>query len=177
MAKAKLESRVIYDNYGNDDYYLEAARESLAANCDNKNPTNDELQQEAWEIMRDDWDETLYDLRSFFDGGNWLAVGHVGRWDGCHDAGTTFTNWDWFIGEALKDCAYWRIEETARGHFILTGWHHDGDVQFEIKRLSEKGAAYLENEGVSRQAHQAAWKSNFMTSLPHYCRKVWGVGA
>ena len=89
MAKAKLESRVIYDNYGNDYYYLEAARESLAANCDNENPTDDELQQEAWEIMRDDWDETQYDHRSFFDGGNWLAVGTVGRWDGNHAAGTS----------------------------------------------------------------------------------------
>ena len=177
MAKAKLESRVIYDNLHNDEYYEEEARESLAEIDGNENPSDDQVWEKIARLKEWDWDDASVELRSFFDGGNWLAVGHVGRWDGCHDAGTTFTNWDWFISKALEDCDYWRIEETARGHFIVTGWHHDGDVQFEIKRLSGKGAAYLENQRPSRKAHQTAWNSNFMTSLPHYCRKVWGVGA
>ena len=175
MSKAKFERCVIYDNLNNDEYYEQVARENLAGNGIEE-PTDDELWDEI-NLNKDmDWEDASYDLRSFFNGGNWLAVGVVGRWDGNHAAGTTLTNWDWFISRALEDCGYWRITEDKRGHFTVEGWHHDGKVEFEIKRLSEKGAAYLYNND-SRETHQTAWHSNFLTSLPHYCRKVWGVGA
>ena len=176
MSKVKFEGRVIYDNHGNDEYYEQVARENLAANGIEE-PTDDELWNEI-NLNKDmDWEDASIDLRSFFSRGNWLAMGTVGRWDGNYAAGTTFTNWDNFIDKALNDCGSWKIFEDARGHFILEGWHHDGKVEFEIKRLSEKGAAYLENQRPCQKAHQTAWNSNFLTSLPHYCRKVWGVGA
>lgn len=176
MSKAKFEGRVIFDNYGNDEYYEEAARENLALRGE-ENPTEERIQDEIAWLKDTDWEDASYELRSFFNGGNWLATGVVGRWDGNYAAGTTFTDWDWFISRALEDCGYWRISEDCRGHFKVEGWHHDGKVEYEIKRLSEKGAAYLENQRPCQKAHQTAWNSNFLTSLPHYCRKVWGVGA
>ena len=176
MSKAKFEAHVIYDNLNNDEYYEEAARENLIEN-ENDDPSEDRMLEEIAWLKEQDWDDASRDLRRFFNGGNWLAVGIVGRWDGNHAAGTRFTDWDWFISRALEDCNYWRISEDHRGHFNVEGWHHDGKVEYEIKRLSEKGAAYLDGYGDCRISHQTAWKSNFLTSLPHYCRKVWGVGA
>ena len=146
-----IKERVIYDNY---DF--------------------DEMNDVYWEDEREI-------LNRFFDGSKqYLIRGYMGRWDGTHAAGHVFDDFDEMFYQAARDCDYWKIWDE-NGHLYFKCSHHDGTNLFEIKRLTQKGADFLEkwenNFGdfrTTKEAHGIIWNSNFFSGLPYYARAVYG---
>lgn len=102
-------------------------------------------EQEIWDRMylfsQDDWDVAKTELKSFFSSGTWILTGTVGRWDGCHAAGTVFQGEDFssIMGKALTDCDYFKLYDV-NGHGSLT-------VEYQKKVLTGriKPAFFMSN--------------------------------
>ena len=126
-----------------------------------------------------EWEDVKEELTNFFDdGGTWILRGTNQCWNGTYGAGTIFTDFISMLATATKDCDYIHLYDQ-NGHFHLQCSHHDGTNHYEIKRLTDKGIAYLENweENVSdtrseRYVHDQIIKH--YSTLPHYARKMYG---
>lgn len=141
----KPKERVIFDNYDIEEIWLEEAKE----NFDSMNPSEEQL----WDVMAflsaDWWDQVRLDLSLFCFGSTWIMVGVNEKWNGKFAAGTVFDDFTEMFCKAAKDCDYWKIWDE-NGHLYFQCSHHDGTNCYEIKRVTEKGEAYLEN-----------WKNNW----------------
>ena len=127
------------------------------------------------------WEDEHELLKIFFDGSEqYLIRGYVGRWNGSYEAGRVFDDFDEMFCQAVRDCEYWKIWDE-NGHLYLKCSHHDGTNSFEIKRLTRKGAAFLEkwendfgDMRTMKEVHNIIWNSNFLSGLPHYAHNVYG---
>ena len=145
---------------------------------DDEEEITDEM---IWDEMRfleeTYWDDISYELKRFFDKGDaWLLVGTLGLWDGKCKGGYIFNTYDEFL-DCLKDCGYWEIVDD-KGHLYVKGSHHDGTNHYEIKRVSNFGYEWYNNHGCyiydEEKVHTKMWNNNFMTSLPHFAKDVYG---
>jgi len=170
----------IYSNYNLDEMYADA-RQYLIDECECAEPSDDAV----WdEIMNEDalnWDCEKYELNKFFKDKYCIFVGTVGRWDGTYEGGKIGKFWDLFYS-ALTDCHYFELYDED-GHLFLHGSHHDGDVSFEIKILTDKGYNFSENWSYSydkkydyslQEMHNKIMNCSFLSRLPHFSKTVYG---
>lgn len=138
--------------------------------------TDDMIYDAMHELERMYWDDISYELKHFFDEGNaWLLTGSTGRWDGNYRGGYVFNTFEEFC-KCLKDCDYIEITDN-KGHLYVKGSHHDGTNHYEIKRVSDFGCEWYDNHSwdmYEEELHTKMWNNNFMTSLPHFARDVYG---
>lgn len=75
-----------------------------------------------------------------------IIFGTVKSWDGKHKVWEDFQWKDLSntIKKAIEDCDDCIIYEKS-GHLYIDGIHYDGTVNFEIKKLTDKGTDYLNN--------------------------------
>lgn len=122
------------------------------------------------------WNDISYELKHFFDKGNaWLLTGSIGRWDGDYRGGYIFNTFEEFC-DCLKDCDYIEITDN-KGHFEVKCSHHDGTNFYEVKRVSDFGCEWYDNHSwdmYDEELYTKMWNNNFMTSLPHFARDVYG---
>lgn len=139
----KPKERIIFDNYDIKEIWSKMARDIFSADGD-ENPSEEEL----WDVMdylsTDRWNEVRLDLSLFCFGSNWIMVGINEKWNGKFAAGTVFDDFTEMFCKAAEDCDYWKIWDE-NGHLYFQCSHHDGTNLYEIKRVTEKGEAYLEN--------------------------------
>ena len=171
--------RIVFDNYNVTQRYEWARLDILEENPEAA-PTDSEIWERAADMEHNDWSDETAQLREFFAGNSWLAMGTVGRWTGNHAAGTVFDNLDEFFHSATKDCDYWEIWDE-NGHLYMRCSHHDGTNYFEIKRLSRRGVGVLENwefdytnETPEEIMHETLWGCNLFSGLPHFAHTVYG---
>ena len=138
--------------------------------------TDDMIYNEMYELERMYWDDISYELKHFFDKGNaWLLTGSIGRWDGNYRGGYIFNTFEEFC-ECFKDCDYIEIVDN-KGHFEVKCSHHDGTNFYEVKRVSDFGCEYFGTHSWELSLEEVftkMWNNNFMTSLPHFARDVYG---
>lgn len=138
--------------------------------------TDDMIYNEMYELERMYWDDISYELKHFFDKGNaWLLTGSIGRWDGNYRGGYIFNTFEEFC-ECFQDCDYIEIVDN-KGHLEVECSHHDGTNFYEVKRVSDFGCEWYDNHSwdmCDEELHTKMWKNNFMTSLPHFARDVYG---
>lgn len=138
--------------------------------------TDDMIYNEMYELERMYWDDISYELKHFFDKGNaWLLTGSIGRWDGNYRGGYIFNTFEEFC-ECLKDCDYIEITDN-KGHLEVKCSHHDGTNFYEVKRVSDFGCEYFDTHSWELSLEEVftkMWNNNFMTSLPHFARDVYG---
>lgn len=139
--------------------------------------TDDMIYNEMYELERMYWDDISYELKHFFDKGDaWLLTGSIGRWDGNYRGGYIFNTFEEFC-KCLKDCDYVEITDN-KGHLEIKCSHHDGTNFYEVKRVSDFGCEWYNNHGCyiydEEKVHTKMWNNNFMTSLPHFARDVYG---
>ena len=138
--------------------------------------TDDMIYEEMYHLEEMYWDDFSYELKHFFDKGNaWLLTGTLGLWDGKCKGGFIFKTFDEFC-KCLKDCGYIEITDN-KGHLEIKCSHHDGTNHFEIKRISDFGWEWYNNhcyDFYDEELHTKMWNNNFMTSLPHFARDVYG---
>lgn len=122
------------------------------------------------------WYDISDELKRFFNKGNtWLLVGTLGLWNGKCKGGYIFNTYDEFL-DCLKDCDYVEITDN-KGHLEIKCSHHDGTNHYEIKRVSDFGYEWYDNHSwdmCGEELHTKMWNNNFMTSLPHFARDVYG---
>lgn len=169
--------RIIYDNYDIEEQYRDAVLEDLE---EGETLKEQDLSDRMYEMSQIEWELTKADLETFFSSGTWILTGSVGRWDGCYAAGAIFegSNVLSVFCKSLTDCDYWKIYDI-NGHFYFKGSHHDGDVNYEIKRLTEKGEIYFElwengfDQRSEKYVHEQIEK--YYSRLPHFAHKMYGV--
>ena len=122
------------------------------------------------------WADFSYELKHFFSKGNaWLLTGSIGRWDGNYRGGYIFNTFEEFC-KCFEDCDYIEITDDA-GHLEVKCSHHDGTNFYEVKRVSDFGYEWYDNhywDMNEEELHTKMWNNNFMTSLPHFARDVYG---
>ena len=122
------------------------------------------------------WDDFSYELKHFFEKGNaWLLTGNIGRWDGNYRGGYIFNTFAEFC-RCFEGCNYIEITDDA-GHLEVKCSHHDGTNFYEVKRVSDFGCDWYDNhywDMNEEELHTKMWNNNFMTSLPHFARDVYG---
>lgn len=105
-------------------------------------------------------------------------MGHCGLWYGNRAAGTIFDDFGQMFATTTQDCDYWKIYDV-NGHLYLECSHHDGTNHFEIKRITNKGVAYLKNwesnwsDKRSEQYVHEKIMSRYSV-LPRFAEKVYG---
>lgn len=138
--------------------------------------TNEMIYNTMYELERMYWDDISYELKHLFDKGNtWLLTGSIGRWDGSYRGGYIFNTFEEFC-KCLEDCAYVEITDN-KGHLEIKCSHHDGTNFYEVKRVSDFGCEWYDNHSWDmheEELHKKMWNNNFMTSLPHFARDVYG---
>ena len=138
--------------------------------------THDMIYDAMYELERMYWNDISYELKRFFDKGDaWLLVGTLGLWDGKCKGGYIFNTYDEFL-DCLKDCECWEIVDD-KGHLYVKGSHHDGTNFYEVKRVSDFGYEWYSNHVWymhEEELHTKMWNNNFMTSLPHFAKDVYG---
>ena len=145
--------------------------------ADDEEEITDEM---LWDEMRwleeSYWDDFSYELKNFFEKGSaWLLVGTLGLWDGKCKGGYIFNTFEEFC-KCLEDCDYVEITDN-KGHLEVKCSHHDGTNHYEIKRVSNFGYEWYDNHSwdmCEEELHTKMWNNNFMTSLPHFARDVYG---
>ena len=122
------------------------------------------------------WDDISYELKRFFEKSNaWLLTGSIGRWDGNYRGGYMFNTFEEFC-RCFRDCEYIKITDN-KGHLEVECSHHDGTTFYEVKRVSDFGCDWYDNhywDMNEEELHTKMWNNNFMTSLPHFARDVYG---
>lgn len=138
--------------------------------------TNEMIYDTMYELERMYWDDISYELKRFFDKGDaWLLTGSIGRWDGNYRGGYIFNTFEEFC-KCFEDCAYIEIVDN-KGHLEIKCSHHDGTNFYEVKRVSDFGCEWYDNHSwdmYEEELHTKMWNNNFMTSLPHFARDVYG---
>ena len=138
--------------------------------------TDDMIYNTMYELERMYWDDISYELKHFFDKGDaWLLTGSIGRWDGIYRGGYIFNTFEEFC-KCFEDCAYIEIADN-KGHLEIKCSHHDGTNFYEVKRVSNFGCEWYDNHSwdmYEEELHTKMWNNNFMTSLPHFARDVYG---
>ena len=138
--------------------------------------TDDMVYDTMYELERMYWDDISYELKHFFDKGDaWLLTGSIGRWDGNYRCGYIFNTFEEFC-KCFEDCAYIEIVDN-KGHLEIKCSHHDGTNFYEVKRVSDFGCEYFGTHSWELSLEEVftkMWNNNFMTSLPHFARDVYG---
>lgn len=177
--RRKPKERVIYDNYSLADRF-DDAKKYLEEECENINPSEDEV----WnQIHLDDeicWKAELSLLKKFFYGETCIGFGAIGTWRGSYDGGVIFTDFEDFLYEAIKNCDYIKIYDT-NGHLFIACTHHDSTNHFEVKKITDRGIEYLNN-----WEYEHSWNrkrseeyihsqiAKYYSTIPRFAEKVYG---
>lgn len=170
--------RTLYSNYCGwiDDDDLRMSIVDCGIVDDEEDITDNMLIEERYHLEEIYWDDISYELKHFFDKGDaWLLTGSIGRWDGNYRGGYIFNTFEEFC-KCLEDCAYIEIVDN-KGHFEVKCSHHDGTNFYEVKRVSDFGCEYFGTHSWELSLEEVftkMWNNNFMTSLPHFARDVYG---
>ena len=168
----------IFDNYDLEAYEEAARQQLIDEHYDEEGyaPSEYEVYDLASDFAAFEWEEDFENLKNFFhDKGKAVMLrGTVGRWNGRHEAGKVFEDFEDAFYAATKDCDYWKIRDEA-GHLYVECSHHDGSNSFEIKLINDKGAALLEgweydwnDTRTEEEVHDIIFNCNLFSALPHY---------
>lgn len=175
--KKQPAERVIYSNYDLDEMY-DDARAFLEETAEEE-PTEAEIWNEIYFLSASYWDDEHEQLKKHLTG-PLLLMGSVGLWTGKHAAGDVFNDFDEAFSAATQECDYWKLWDE-NGHLYLKCSHHDGTNLFEIKRLTSRGSALLDNWNYNyddprpeETIHSIIFSSNLFSALPHFAHIVYG---
>lgn len=146
--------------------------------------TEEEIFENAMDMMDIDRTEELAGLKAFLDGsdnplssydnplgGNHIiARGSIGRWDGTSHGLTAYRDFDDMMSgsdSVFKDCEIGKVWDE-NGSLFIHGYHHDGGVDVEVRQLTDAGedaldviedAWYGEPFTVNDKEYDGSWES------------------
>lgn len=159
--------RIVFDEgvyYGDEGSKISiediTSREGIAVEEVLDSYTEEEIFENAMNMMDIDRSEELAGLKAFLDGsdnplssydnplgGNRIiARGSIGRWDGTRHGMTAYRDFDDMMSgpdSVFKDCEIGKVWDENGGLFIH-GYHHDGGVDVEVRQLTDAGEEALD---------------------------------
>ncbi len=171
----------IYDNYYSYDREKEI-REFLFKEYAEENgyPSPEDIPDErVFDEMdyqdREQWLDVKAELQSLFDKNVYLLTGTCGKWYGNCDGGEFIRSVDDLL-RCIDHLDYIRIYDKNE-HLYIHGSHHDGNDDYELKRLTHKGYEYADRNYFAhdRHLHNTIMNNNFFSALPRYAKLVYGV--
>ena len=144
MRNIIAKERVLFDNYDMDNYYKWAKECIKEEELDEEEFSDSEIEDIAYDLMSEDFDTILSELKNFFGDNEIICFGNVGLWNGVYDCGKIFGDFEEAFYSMIKDCHYYKIYDE-NGHLFVHCTHHDGSCTFEIKIINEKGKDYYRN--------------------------------
>ena len=159
--------RIVFDEgvyYGDEGSEISiediTSREGIAVEEVLDSYTEEEIFENAMNMMDIDRSEELAGLKAFLDGsdnplssydnplgGNRIiARGSIGRWDGTRHGMTAYRDFDDMMSgpaSVFKDCEIGKVWDENGGLFIH-GYHHDGGVDVEVRQLTDAGEEALD---------------------------------
>ena len=172
---------LIYDNYYSLDREKEIREYLYDEYADEENwQSPDEIPDErVWDEMdfqdRIQWEDVKTELQALFENNVYLLTGTSGKWYGNVQGGKFIRSIEDLLS-CLEHLEYIRIYDK-NGHFCIHGSHHDGDDDYELKRLTHKGyqLANINYFAKDRKLHTAIMTCNFYSALPKFAQKVYGI--
>lgn len=180
-------ANTIFDNWKDNRYeeakeWLTEQAKELALECedDYEEPTEKEIWDEVYSREECDWEDAKHDMDKFFEGETVILRGTVGRWNG-HCDGWEYGDFKKLYSDLLQDCDYMTFEDS-RGHFEISGVHHDGSNYGEVRILTEAGIRAIEDweygyrfENLSdKEIIEKVWNSRHYCRIPHFAKKIYG---
>lgn len=171
----------IYDNY----YSLEREKEIREYLFDEyaeengwqspEDISDDRMFDEMYFQNQMEWDCFEADIKPMFEKDTYLLTGYFGGWRGSREGGTFIRSFNDLLS-CIEHLDYIRIYDK-NGHLYIHGSHHDGNDDYELKMLTDKGYEYAESKSFDRDEwlHKAIKNCNFYSTLPYFARKVYGV--
>lgn len=167
----KPKERIVFDEnlfYGSDGEELAVedimSRDGLSETEVRGEYTDSQLFEHAMDMKSFDYDEEMGQLKDFLDGTdpsdeeknpNWgntiLVRGSVGRWDGTTSGISVYEDFEhatdcspsrYGRDNVFADCEIQRVWDE-NGSLFLSGAHHDGDVDVEMRQLTDAGERLL----------------------------------
>lgn len=121
------------------------------------------------------WNDVKDELQMLFEKGVYLLTGTCGKWYGNFACGKFIRSVTDLLS-CIYHLDYIRIYDK-NGHFYIHGSHHDGNDDYELKRLTHKG--YLLADGNyfahDRKLHHTIMNNNFYSALPYFAKEVYGA--
>ena len=177
----KKTERVIFDNYGDNGYSFDDAKQycierHLDDYPDEKDwePSDEEVWQEIYDCNEISWEDESYELKKFFnDDETYILTGFAGCWDGRHAGGYVFKGFNQ-LSRAWQNVDSFKIYDD-NGKFCINGYHHDGTNCWEVKKLTKKGLDYYNRHEYDnpQTLHEKLWEKGYSVNL-HYAKKVYG---
>lgn len=169
--KKEAKKRMLYSSVNED---FERVKQWMEENSDHM-PTDEEVWDEIHELAQQDWEDFTYEFEDFFNDGNFVLQGTVGRWDGTYGGGYTFETFRGLC-KAFSGCDYVEIYD-CNGHLYIDCSHHDGSNHFEIRMLTERGRDFANRNCDymdDRTLHTKLMDSSNYSKLPHAAHTVFG---
>lgn len=121
---------------------------------------------------RNDWQCFFDELYFMLSGNRYLLTGTCGRWNGPSDGGKFIASTDdlLYCIQHLDSVRFY----DENGHLKIRGYHHDGEDNYELKRLTKKGCELAEKHcyACDRALPRTIMNSNFYSALPHFAKRI-----
>lgn len=133
------------------------------------------IYDEMDEQDRAEWQDFLDELHFMLSENKYLLTGACGKWYGPCECGKFIDSTDDLL-YCIQHLDSVRFYDES-GHLKICGFHHDGEDTYELKRLTDKGAALAEKYGYAcdRALHRSIMQSNFYSALPHLAKRIGAV--
>ena len=176
-----MKQHIIYNNYDLWEDYADDCKAFLQEERPDEEITESSIWEEIYFQSNLNWEEEHAQLSEFFTNHeHFMLRGIVQRWNGSSAGAYIFDNFDDMFYKAVESCDYFKIWDE-NGHLYIKCSHHDGTNIFEIKRITDKAYNFISNWNYDwsdtrseEEIHNVVWNSNFLSSLPHYFKNVYG---
>ena len=130
------------------------------------------IYDEMDEQDRVDWQNFLDELHYMLSEHKYLLTGTCGKWYGPCECGKFICSADdlLYCIQHLDSVRFY----DENGHLKICGYHHDGEDNYELKRLTDKGIALAEKHyyACDRALHRTIMSSNFYSALPRLAKRI-----
>ena len=180
--RKEKQTQVLFSNYYSNEIFEEMKRrlfeDENGGNWETENEITDgEVFEKIWSQNEMDLEDFRLELSHFLEGKTLVITGTVGLWNGTYAAGKVARSLN-DLFSLLRDCDDFKFTDCG-GRFFITGTHHDGTNNFEVRILNENGLKKLsqleDNDETRGKICRTLFNSNFYSGIPHFAKKVYGT--
>lgn len=162
--------KVLFSNYINDLF----SEENISYYKNENELTEQEIEERIYEDNDYEWNSFELLCDEFFSDKTFVVTGKIGCWDGVHEGGKIFNNFNELM-DILVDLDYIKFEDV-NGHLFIYGTHHDSHNFYEVKEVTHKGNIYTyrnKNFMTRKELVEKIFNSKNYSKLPRLFKKFY----
>ena len=133
------------------------------------------IYDEMDEQDRADWQDFFDELHFMLSESKYLLTGTCGKWYGTCECGKFIDSTDdlLYCIQHLDGVRFY----DENGRLKICGYHHDGEDNYELKRLTGKGVELAEKHyyACDRALHETIMNNNLYSALPRLAKRIGAV--